>query len=348
MPPSVSRWQAAVLVAAAAGAVGLGACSSPSGPTPVALAISCPVVQPLETVDGSPVPVTFTDPETTGGTAPVTTTCTPVSGSLFGLGATTVSCSARDARNQTAACNFAVNVSRVPELTATRFLAFGDSITDGALSPCPILPAWGGRRSRPGDLNDIWLIRSSVSPPTSYPSVLHGLLTARYRFQTITMVNEGLGGEQVIDEEGGTNDVTFARFRSALNAHVPQVVLLQEGVNDLNNSGGHLEVIAPIVKALRDLAREARGRGIHVMIGTLLPQEPGSCRAFAPAMIVPANDAIKEMVTAEGYTLVDLHQSFNGIAGPLIGVDGLHPNEMGYQKIAEAFLASIRQNLQVK
>jgi lysophospholipase L1-like esterase len=348
MAPKVSRWQAAALAAAAAGAVGLGACSSPAGPTPVALAISCPIAQQLETTDGSPVTVTFTAPETTGGTAPVTTTCTPVSGGLFGLGATAVSCSARDARAQTAACSFTVTVSQVPQLTATRFLAFGDSITDGALSPCPILPAWAGRPGRPGDMDDIWLIRSSVSPPTSYPSVLHGLLTARYRFQTITMVNEGLGGEQVIDQEGGTNDATFARFRSALNAHAPQVVLLQEGVNDLNNSGGHLEVIPPIVKALRDLAREARGRGIHVMIGTLLPQEPGSCRAYAPAMIAPANDGIKEMVAAEGYTLVDLYQSFNGIAGPLIGVDGLHPNETGYQKIADAFLASIRQNLQVK
>jgi lysophospholipase L1-like esterase len=291
------------------------------------------------------VTVTFTAPETMGGTAPVTTTCTPISGGPFGLGATTVSCSARDAGTQTAACSFTVTVSQVPQLTATRFLAFGDSITDGALSPCPILPARAGER---GSLSDIWLIRSSVSPPTSYPSVLHGLLTSRYRFQAITMVNEGLGGEQVIDQDGGTNDVTFSRFRGALNAHAPQVVLLQEGVNDLNNSGGHLEVIPPIVKALRDLAREARGRGIQVMIGTLLPQEPGSCRAYAPTMIAPANDAIKEMVAAEGYTLVDLYQSFNGTAGPLIGVDGLHPNEMGYQKIADAFMASIRQNLQVK
>jgi lysophospholipase L1-like esterase len=278
----------------------------------------------------------------------VTTTCTPASGSLFGIGATTVSCSARDAGVQTAACSFTATVSQVPELTVTRFLAFGDSITDGALSPCPLVPARAGGPGRPDDMADMWLIRSSVSPPTSYPSVLHGLLTARYRFQTITMVNEGLAGERVIDSEGGTDDTTFSRFRGALNAHGPQVVLLQEGVNDLNGSGGHEEVIPPIVKALSDFAREARGRGMQVMIGTLLPQEPGSCRAFAPTLIAPANDAIRAMAAAEGYTLVDLHQAFNGIAGPLIGVDGLHPNEMGYQKIAETFLASIRENLQVK
>ena len=325
--------------------VAAGSCSSPTAPAPPVLQMTCPPGQEVETPDGSPIPITYATPTTTGGTAPVTTTCVPLSGTPFSVGTTTVSCSARDNERQTAACSFPVTVARIPELTSTRFMAFGDSITAGALSPCPVAPM---RRGEPPSLEDIWLIRATVSPAYSYPTQLHGLLAARYRLQTPVVVNEGFGGERITDNLGGTNDATFFRFRSAVNANRPQVVLLQEGINDLNQANGHVEIVNDIVKGLGDLAREARNRGALVMVGTLLPQEPGACRALAPQLIAPANDAIRALAARDGLVLVDLYQGFNGVAGPLIGVDGLHPNELGYQRIAETFVTKIRETLEVK
>jgi lysophospholipase L1-like esterase len=48
------------------------------------------------------------------------------------------------------------------------------------------------------------------------------------------------------------------------------------------------------------------------------------------------------MVAAEGAVLVDLYAAFGGVAGDLIGPDGLHPSDSGHQRIAETFFTAIR------
>jgi lysophospholipase L1-like esterase len=47
-------------------------------------------------------------------------------------------------------------------------------------------------------------------------------------------------------------------------------------------------------------------------------------------------------VVAEGGVLVDVNAAFGGVAGDLIGPDGLHPTDAGHQRIAETFFAAIR------
>ena len=126
---------------------------------------------------------------------------------------------------------------------------------------------------------------------------------------------------------------------------LPEVLLLLEGVNDLN--GGTDATLAMVVSGLQSMVRMARGRGVVVFLGTLLPQRPGGFRAFAPDAIVPANDLIRDMARAEGAELVDLYQAFDGQVDTLIGGDGLHPNEAGYQQMAETFFAAIRARLEM-
>ena len=53
------------------------------------------------------------------------------------------------------------------------------------------------------------------------------------------------------------------------------------------------------------------------------------------------------MALAEGAELVDLYQAFDGHVDTLIGGDGLHPNEAGYQKMAETFFTAIRGRLEL-
>ena len=66
------------------------------------LAIMCPVPT-AATLRDAPVRVTF-QPIVTGGVPPVTTICSPPSGSFFPVGATPVSCAARDAAGASATC----------------------------------------------------------------------------------------------------------------------------------------------------------------------------------------------------------------------------------------------------
>jgi acyl-CoA thioesterase-1 len=251
-------------------------------------------------------------PTTTGGTAPVAVACTPPSGSTFPAGRSNATCTATDARQQTDMCTFAVTVEVVPVLSATRFSAFGDSITEGKFA-------------------------SGDPAPLPYPADLKTRLAARYMMQDFTVSNDGVGGETSV---GGT-----ARLPGVLSARNPEVLLLVEGVNDL--ALGDSSRVAVVINNLRSMVQTAKGRGIQVFLGTLLPEIPGGSRAGALTLIVPTNDQIRALAASQSIPLVDLYQAFIGLERTLIGEDGLHPNAAGYQKIAETFFNAIRGRLEL-
>lgn len=256
-------------------------------------------------------------------------------------------CTARDAKQQTTACTFAVSVTKVPRLTATKFVAFGDSITAGVLVVS--CPAGGGvscsvqtfRSLLAQQLDDLRLLYQGIGEESAsaYPRTLQALLAGRYSAQPISIVNEGSPGEFVADGK--------SRLPGTLTKDAAHVLLLQEGANDINQGR---PPIASHVNDLRAMVREARGRGIVVFVGTLLPQRPNACRAYdfcdGVADVVPMNAQIRAMVATEGAVLVDLYSVFDGQTATLLGLDGLHPNDAGYQKMAETFFAAIRQRLE--
>ena len=79
-------------------------------PAPVpALSISCPSPV-LTSPDGKPMSVTLT-PTVSGGVAPISTSCSPASGSQFSVGTTSFTCTAADAAQQKASCTSKVVVA---------------------------------------------------------------------------------------------------------------------------------------------------------------------------------------------------------------------------------------------
>jgi lysophospholipase L1-like esterase len=62
--------------------------------------------------------------------------------------------------------------------------------------------------------------------------------------------------------------------------------------------------------------------------------------------IPPTNDQIRAMAAAEAAFIVNLYQAFNRKTGTLLGPDGLHLNEAGYDAIAQTFFDAIRQTLE--
>ena len=139
--------------------------------------------------------------------------------------------------------------------------------------------------------------------------------------------------------------VGVARLPTVLGRDAPEVVMLFEGINDLNTSRN--AAIPVVVNALRSMVRTTRGLGMTPLVATFLPQRRGSQRAFAVDTIVPANDQVRAMAAAEGAGLVDLYEAFAANIDTLIGSDGLHPTEAGYQKIAETFFGVIRSRFEL-
>lgn len=291
----------------------------------------------IPTGAGSSVSANFDAPKTSGGTSPITSSCDRASGTQFPVGTTQVTCTAKDASQRTAACTFALSVVRVPQLAATKFVAFGDSITEGQIdTPCP-----GSATSFTNYLQLLQSYPTLFNPDGTYVAKLQTLLRGRYMAQSVSVYNAGLGGETAAQGK--------LRLPTVLSQQSVEALMLLEGANDMTAiffGGAPSASIAAVVDGLRSMIRTGRQRGLPVFVGTLLPQRAGACRGYAPSNIADANAAIRPMVAAEGATLVDLNVAFGGLAGDLIGPDGLHPSDAGHQRIADTFFAAIRTQLE--
>jgi lysophospholipase L1-like esterase len=248
----------------------------------------------------------------TGGAAGASVACTPPSGSLLPVGTSSVSCTASDSVGQSAGCVFVVRVHAPPRLRYTRFLSFGDSITEGVVSPAPTL-----------------LLQ--LGTPHAYPGLLQTSLAERYTAQAIEVLNRGVAGERLVTGRDRLPDV--------LDEDRPEVLLLQEGINNLRNVP-----TAELASDFRSMVRTAQRRGVTVLPALLLPvseaREAG--RPGTQAGIRAFNEEIRRISLDLGCgEPVDLYTLFQQDPS-LLGADGLHPTETGYIRMAEAFFEAIK------
>ena len=210
-------------------------------------------------------------------------------------------------------------------LSRTRFLAFGDSITAGEVT-APT--GFGGRSSNRGLL---------VVPAASYPSQLLSLLQAKYPMQAsaLVMINLGVPGESVLEGE--------VRFPGAMVMSQADAVLLMEGVVGLPIAGPDQST-----DVVRRMVQVAKVHGARVFVGSMVPAIEGRQRSPSPAALVAYNLKLQQMAREEGVQFVDLYNALLAEANTVIGVDGLHPTEVGYKRIADVFFVAIQANLEVK
>jgi lysophospholipase L1-like esterase len=280
------------------------------------------------TINPDGLAISFPTPEARDGQAPVNVSCSPASGTTFPIGQTTVTCSVTDGLNRQAACEFRVTVTRAPQLQRVRFMAFGDSITAGEVT-FPGSTALGPTSGK-----------QVVVPSAAYPTVLQRLLQTRYSFQadTIVVANQGLNGEKAV--------VARNRYFSAVAAVRPDVVLLWHGHNDIPS--GADGAASSAASEVRMMAIDARGRGARVFIATPLPGRPGGNRTVPDFFLLDYANRMRDIAAREGAVLVDIYGLLKPDVFRYIGVDGLHPNEAGYARIAELWFDAIRNNLEVR
>jgi lysophospholipase L1-like esterase len=96
------------------------------------------------------------------------------------------------------------------------------------------------------------------------------------------------------------------------------------------------------------IATEGRNRGARVFIATVTPNRPDRQRTIPSSVLLAYNDRIRAIAAAERLVLVDLYPALLTAVDSYIGVDGLHPTELGYRRIAEAFYAAIVSDLETR
>jgi lysophospholipase L1-like esterase len=300
----------------------------PPPPPPAAPTLSCEEGFNRATINPDGLAISFPTPEARDGQAPVNVSCSPASGSMFPIGLTAVRCTATDALSRQAACEFNVTITRAPQLQRVRFMAFGDSITTGEVT-FPGSTALGPTSGK-----------QVVVPSAAYPTVLQRLLQTRYSFQaeSIFVSNQGNGGEKAVNARN--------RYFAAMASIRPDVVLMWHGHNDI--PGGLDGAASSAASEVRIMVADARARGARVFLATPLPARPNGNRTIGEFFLIDWANRMRDVAAREGAVLVDIYNLLRPDVTRYIGVDGLHPNEAGYARIAELWFDAIRAELEVR
>ena len=308
----------------------------PTAPSPLPadkvgeLTIACLADVTVQSFTGRSALVVYPQPRVDGGLAPVTSGCAPPSGTSLPIGTSTGGCTTSDTLGQTASCSFTITVLPPPQLSATRFLAFGDSMTAGTTS--------------------VPLARSGlVNPTLAYPFRLQGQLRQAYATQPIVVINSGLPGESAAN--------AVSRFQGDLAGVAPEVVLIMDGTNDVNSPGKltRSAAAAQAAAALEAMVLDAQGRGIDPVLATIPPIRPTPGKEAAAQAVVELNNIIRGIAFSRGVPLVDVFAvvsqgscaASSSVSLPCIGSDGIHPTEEANELIAGAFFGVIVENYDV-
>ncbi|WP_173164936.1 SGNH/GDSL hydrolase family protein [Phytohabitans suffuscus] len=198
-------------------------------------------------------------------------------------------------------------------------VAFGDSITDGALS--------------------------TVDADSRYPDELAERLAAAGR--PTGVVNAGIGGNKVLTGTPGFGAAAVERFRrDALSQPGVRTVIVLEGINDIGTgeANGTPVTAAQLIAGHQALIRAARWRGVRVIGATVTPSKGCPYPGYDTERGEAVRDALNHWIRTSGeYDAVfDFDRALADPTDPdrmrpeYDAGDALHPNDAGMRAMAEA------------
>lgn len=204
-------------------------------------------------------------------------------------------------------------------------VAFGDSITDGFLS--------NGNVDR------------------RYPDVLARRLKQDPETSNLSITNQAISGGRVTEDGIGPSALNRLESEVLEQPNLGGVIFLQ-GINDL---GAPLLQSAPktaddLIAAYREIADRVHAVGVPIYTGTLTPAgnlaRPAPYGLYSTPQAVVYRNEVNEWLRTEGEQVFDGVIDFDAaIKDPLIpdwialqydSLDNLHPNDAGYELMAES------------
>jgi len=193
---------------------------------------------------------------------------------------------------------------------------FGDSITDGVVSP--------------------------VDQNLRYPDQLADRLLAEPSHRELGVLNAGISGNRLLSNAGTAGDSALARFdRDVIGQAGVRTVVLLEGINDIGGSRGATDP-ADLIAVHRQFIQRAHQAGLKVIGATLTPYE-------GAGYYTPEGEADRQALntwirtSGEYDAVVDFDKAVRDPAAPSkmlpaydVG-DHLHPNAEGFKAMAAAF-----------
>jgi lysophospholipase L1-like esterase len=196
-------------------------------------------------------------------------------------------------------------------------VAFGDSITDGA--------------------------RSTPETNHSWPALFAARLASRKETANVAVVNMGIGGNRLLRDMTGAS--ALARLdRDVLSQSGVKWLILLEGINDIGRGStvpGEAVAADELIGAYKQIIERARTHGIKVIGCTLTPFEGAN---YAREEGESIRQAVNAWIRTGGAfdAVVDFEAATRDPANPrrfkpeFDPGDHLHPNDAGYQAMADA------------
>jgi lysophospholipase L1-like esterase len=222
-----------------------------------------------------------------------------------------------------------VSAVLVPSAPGQRLIvAFGDSLTDGD--------------------------GSSVDQDHTWPALLSGRLRKATDGSTTAVVNEGIAGNRLLADFIGTG--ALARFdRDALALPGVTHIVLFEGLNDIGFPGAqlgqdylddpaHARTAEDLFGAYRQLVSRAHAHGIKAIGATITPFRNAPIPGYYSESKEKVRQAVNQWIRTSGAFdgVIDFDAVVRNPEHPdrllprFAAKDGLHPNDLGYQAMADA------------
>ncbi|MDQ2101930.1 SGNH/GDSL hydrolase family protein [Azospirillum isscasi] len=177
------------------------------------------------------------------------------------------------------------------------------------------------------------------TPEHSYPARLAEHLGLRYPGVSLTVLNKGVNGETGAD--------MLKRFQRDVLDQAPDLVIWQVAANTVLRGDDP----GPAEEVIRDGVRILKGAGLDVVLMDL---------QYAPAMLAKPRheemeDRIARVAAEEGVGLFHRYavmrqwvETRQATLSDLVGPDGIHQNDFGYDCVARTLAASLHDALSLR
>jgi len=228
-----------------------------------------------------------------------------------------VSSASLDAPTTLTSWEYLNGIDTLAPAAASAVVTIGDSITDGAKST--------------RDTNQRW------------PDELARRLQADPKYRNLSVLNEGISGNQILRDGAGPN--ALARFdRDVIAQSGAKYLLILEGINDigrLHNTPDSGLAAADLIAAMNQMIVRAHAHGIAVFGCTLTPYHgAGYSTDNGEAIRKAVNDWIRNGGAFDG--VVDFEAAVRDPNHPDSFLpandpgDHLHPNDAGYKAMGDS------------
>ncbi len=192
-------------------------------------------------------------------------------------------------------------------LDNNKYIGFGNSITYG-------------------------IINYEPAPEKGYIPRLEALIDNNIRESQV--INRGIGGEKTA--EG------LSRINTVINEDQAKTIFLMEGTNDIKDFEISVDTTAFNLQAM---AKRCLNFGLTVFLSTIIPKEPWD--GLIKERILNLNQRIESIASSPRIRFVDQFEVFfNYPTGwPRLYSDATHPNEKGYQLMAETWYEALVESM---